>query len=277
MHMKLPVDVRPAVLLVACFVALGGCKGEQKEDDNKAASKAEATAELESAEGEPATKDVESVAKHEQKTTPTAKAHMKEHLDQADKLREGVQKGELDTTRGAAAWLAEHEMTTRLSESWKPHVEMMQKAAHAARDAKDLESAAGAVGMLGESCASCHREVAGPKVEDAVAPTGDDLKAQMALHAWAAEQMWLGLIAPSDEAWVRGAEAMAKAELTPEELFTDQSPQPELLELEQTAQKLASESRAIKGTDANDKRRGELYASLLATCSECHSAVAKAR
>src|SRR5690606_16048917 len=150
-------------------------------------------------------------------------------------------------TRTAAAWLAEHELTPKLAESWKPHVEMMKEAAHSARDAKDLQASAGAVGMLGEACASCHREIAGPKIEDSSPPTGGDLKSQMALHAWAAEQMWLGLMAPSDEAWVRGAEAMAKADLTPEQLFADRSPSPELLEIEETAQKLASEARAIKG------------------------------
>src|SRR5690606_30264912 len=131
------------------------------------------------------------------------------------------------------------------------------------------------VGQLGEACASCHLEISGPRIPESSPPMADDLKSQMALHAWAAQQMWFGLIAPSDDAWVRGTEAMAGAELTPDELFLDRSPSADLLELEDQARQIANEARSVENTDAADGRRGDHYAHLLATCSACHTRVAK--
>jgi len=99
----------------------------------------------------------------------------------------------------------------------------------------------------------------------------------MELHAWAAQQMWVGLFTPSDECWQSGAEALPRAELTPEILFPDRSPGTELLALEQKVQRIASESRTVREAKATDTNRGEAYASLLATCSACHTAVAQRR
>lgn len=266
-----------SLAFLCCSAAFGvGCKSS--EQPRSGADETESTAQTEerseqASHSEPADTETESVATRKQVTTPTPKAHMREHLAQADQLLHAIQHGELEAAREAAAWLAEHQMTSRLSSAWQPHVEAMQNAAREARDAKDVNASAVALGRMGEACASCHREIAGPKIEASQPPEGSDLKAKMALHAWASQQMWLGLMGPSNEAWVRGAEAMAKADLSPDELFDDRSPSPELLELEQTAQELASESRGIEVVDALDRRRGELYSKLLYTCSACHTRV----
>lgn len=66
---------------------------------------------------------------------------------------------------------------------------------------------------------------------------------------------------PSDEAWERGAEAMARAELTPEILFPDRSPGPELLALEQEVQRITSESRTLRPITPIRRSRAEFFAS----------------
>ena len=91
------------VLLISAATLGPACKSteqaksgaeESKKTTQTDEAKSEETGKTELTGGE-----VKSVAAKKQVTTPTAKAHMKEHLDQADRLRQAVQKGELESTR----------------------------------------------------------------------------------------------------------------------------------------------------------------------------------
>lgn len=221
---------------------------------------------------------IESLRTPSKGTTPTARAHMQEHLDRTQQLRRSVQDGDLESAREMAVWLADHELSPNLADSWRPHVNAMQKSAQSVRDARTIADAAAAVGMLGEACAGCHRELSAPvTVPDSSPPSGSGIEAQMRLHAWAVEQMWRGLITPSDAAWVRGAEAMAKAELTPDQIFADRSPSPGLLDLERQARDVANQARGVATVATGDTRRGQQYGVLITTCNACHAEVKASR
>jgi cytochrome c553 len=83
-------------------------------------------------------------------------------------------------------------------------------------------------------------------------------------HAWAADRMWEGLIAPSDAAWHEGVSELATVpSKAPKE-------QPAL------APEFVRELREVRALGAEARRahdasgRAALYARVLTTCAGCH-------
>jgi hypothetical protein len=77
--------------------------------------------------------------------------------------------------------------------------------------------------------------------------------------------MWEGLMAPSDEAWVKGAEVMADAPLVPEAVSGAKSVPPETKALASSVHATAHRARTTAVKD-----RGKAYADMIATCAACH-------
>ena len=73
-------------------------------------------------------------------------------------------------------------------------------------------------------------------------------------------------MAPSDEAWIKGAEAMAAAPLAPGQLAPGQSNSPEVEKLSIRVHAQANAARGIPKTD-----RAEAYADLMLSCARCHA------
>ncbi len=90
----------------------------------------------------------------------------------------------------------------------------------------------------------------------------------MQRHAWGVEQLWLGLTAPSHEAWARGAQAIMEDPMTEEEAAA-------LAEEDNAALTAHLEELRVLGTQAHEAgqpaEKARAYANLIAKCAICHS------
>lgn len=203
--------------------------------------------------------------------TPTVPVHMAEHFTRGVLMRDAVIAGNLDRLRQEAVWMAEHELTSNLSERWRPHVQRMQDAARAARDAADLSQGAAAVASVAAACGSCHSALGGPRVVVAAPPVGTSGAGMlMARHKWAADRMWDGLVGPSDEAWIRGAEIMADAPLAGVEGVINCCVDRAMVDrLADQVHVQAARARTV----SEPTQRAREYGVFLGTCRQCHQAV----
>ena len=108
---------------------------------------------------------------------------------------------------------------------------------------------------LGAACAACHREHGGPREPEAVEPLTDGV-GTMAIHAAAEQALWEGLFTPSEASWKRGAERLAGA--------------PELASDVEDVNALGQQLRDLARGAAAAQARGDVYGSIVATCSTCH-------
>jgi cytochrome c553 len=167
----------------------------------------------------------------------------------------------------AATFLEDREIPANASEAWNLKLEPMRAAAAHATSAKSLEDAARSIGELGAACASCHRALGGPHVDTRrPPPRGSSAKVEAARHAWAAELMWEGLSAPSDEAWTTGARALEQARLEPEVIASAASVDLDVTALSRRAHESGKKGRSAKDDAARAKAVAEAYA----TCAHCH-------
>ena len=84
----------------------------------------------------------------------------------------------------------------------------------------------------------------------------------MARHQWAADRLWEGLIAPSDQAWLSAAELLLEAPLAlADSQHTDQT-----RALTERVRGLGLEARSA----ARSGDRARIYAEFLGTCAVCH-------
>jgi cytochrome c2 len=206
--------------------------------------------------------------------SPSVPKHMAEHFTRGAKMRDAVVAGDLAALKKDAQWMAEHELTGELPATWKPKVMEMQDAAKRALDATNIEGAAAAVAAVAAACGSCHTALGGPKVAVGEPPAGGSGAApHMQRHQWAAARLWDGLSGPSADAWVKGAEAMADAPLTPEALAGQQSVPKEVDTLAKDAHAIAENARGLKDPAASGpvvSERVTAYGKLLQTCASCH-------
>jgi cytochrome c556 len=193
---------------------------------------------------------------------------MQEHFAKAAEMKAAVIGGNLAEFKKVAAWMAEHELTKDPPQTWKTHVDAMQSCAKRGRDAADLAAASLALGEVGRTCRECHSAMGAPKISVGSPPAeGSGALLRMVRHQWAADRMWEGLMAPSDDAWVKGAEVFSDAPLTPEEVAPGKSVSPEVKKLAKDAQDIAHKARTV-----DEAKRHEAYADLLTTCQRCHTA-----
>jgi cytochrome c553 len=118
-------------------------------------------------------------------------------------------------------------------------------------------------------CGQCHREQ-GHSLElrdvqvETHTPKSDQIGSRMFRHAWAAERMWEGLMAPSEQSWRAGSMALAHA---PARAPKVPSPVPEDFALELSALRdLGLRASAAESLD----ERTDVYGLTIATCAHCH-------
>ena len=190
--------------------------------------------------------------------TSTVRKRMQDHFDKSLEIKAAIEKGDIEAAKGAATWLAATEWTPRLRPDWRPYMMAMQIAAGEARDATDLSAAARALSRVGRTCANCHEDVGGPAMEPAQRSVGP------CPHAWAAERMWEGLIAPSVSSWNKGAEVLFSTSLRVVDAGA-RSGADAISALESKVHELA---RVAMTVDA--QQRTTVYAELVVTCASCH-------
>jgi cytochrome c556 len=187
--------------------------------------------------------------------TQTARAFMQDHAKEAQDLRRGVIAGRFDLIHRVSAVMADDAWSRNLRPDYLPHVTAVRHAARAALDARSMPAAGAALGELGAACAACHREHGGPAQPASSEPLTNGV-GTMAMHAAAEQALWEGLFTPSVASWKRGAERLAEA--------------PELSSDVEDVAALGRQLRDLAQAAAASPARGDLYGSIMATCSTCH-------
>ncbi len=192
---------------------------------------------------------------------------MNEHFDSVAKIRDAVVVGELDTVAEHAEHLIASEDVAGYPEPWRPHVRELLQHADSLVNAASVAEAAGNAAALAGACGSCHVETAAkPNFGDTMEPAEDEsLQAGMQRHQWAVEQLWEGIVAPTDEAWQRGASVFAAVPGCGEH-FPDDERGAKKQRLCETVHALGR--RAATAETASE--RIGVYGDFLGTCSGCH-------
>lgn len=193
-------------------------------------------------------------------------AHMLDHFGDATLAQTALINGDLGLAQEYAERLATHSPARGLPASSAGMVAGFQAYAASVASADNLEQAAASLASMAAQCGTCHR-LSGALLPISVpAATPDSTGAAgMAGHIWAADRLWEGLIGPSDEAWVKGAEMLRAAPLDlPASL---QAVDPEMIA------PLRSQIRNIGDAAVTSFRPDEqaaLYGRLLPVCAACH-------
>lgn len=191
------------------------------------------------------------------------------HFSQVGEIRDAVVAGNVDATRRPARWLATHQVGDEFPmPGAAAGLEQMRAEGRAILDQNGLAGVARSVGRLGASCGGCHTAVqAGPHFKVPEIPkmpaAGAAPDTHMNRHVWASEQLWEGLIGPSEGSWIVGAAALEGPALD----FGPEGSSPrQAVALEARVAKLAKSAR-----DAHTlAERATVYGQLLETCAECH-------
>ncbi len=200
--------------------------------------------------------------------TETTAEHMQEHFTRATAVHAAVMMGDLDALREPAQWLADHDVAPGLPPNWEPYVAEMRAAAEQLLTQDDLAGAAAAASAMAQTCGNCHAALAGGVHFTAgPAPAAEPgAVAHMLRHNWAAERMWEGLTGPSNEAWMKGVDALADAPLDAEQLGGPPVARTRISTLAQQVHALAGQA----GEAVEPNTRAEVYGRFLATCARCH-------
>ena len=84
----------------------------------------------------------------------------------------------------------------------------------------------------------------------------------MARHQWAADRLWEGLIAPSDQSWLNAAEVLLEVPLA---LAGTQGTE-QTRALTERVHSLGHQARSA----ARSSDRVRIYGEILGTCADCH-------
>jgi cytochrome c553 len=184
-------------------------------------------------------------------------------------IQTGVIEGDLERSRSAASWLIGREGPTSFPTGAQGYEEEMLGTAALIAEAEELETVATQAGRLAAACGSCHKALnGGPRfVVGSRAPGGETQEAHMVRHIWATDRMWEGLVGPSENAWLAGAQALAQTEPTLSQAFRASMAPAELEGLLREVNALATE--ALIATGQNE--RADLYGRILSTCNRCHA------
>jgi cytochrome c553 len=192
---------------------------------------------------------------------------MSEHFGFAAAARDAMTRGDLPAVRESLLQLADYPYTESVPGAWLPRVRALQDDARATAQATTLESVAAGVSVVARACGDCHHATGGALAASVVAreqaQRPDTLPERMFRHRRAAEQMWLGLIAPSRAAWNDGATSLANASF---EVEVHGRPPARFAEGLESVRALGK--RSLFAETREDQARA--YAALLSACANCH-------
>ena len=198
--------------------------------------------------------------------TPT-QAHMYAHFDRVGEVHDALVRGDLERARVESEWLATHQDNRGLPEGSDRYTAFMKTYATQVGDAADLRDAAMAAARVAAACGDCHREYGvEPRFLRGAQPPGGSAKAEMALHVYASERMWNGLVGPNEDAWTSGASALKTGWLSPQDVVADPSTREKVRELTQQVYQLGNRAETMSDPQA----QAEIYGEFLTTCIDCH-------
>jgi hypothetical protein len=196
--------------------------------------------------------------------------HMHDHLAQVSEVEQAVVRGDLEDARAAAQRFASHEELAGMPPTVRPAIDDMRQAAQKVGQADTLATAGKATAAMVSACGQCHRAMsavpafpARPTAEKAANPT----VARMLEHREAVNMLYQGLIAPSDELWRNGAQALRAAPLKADSVPVDAALAREALD----AQSRAHEAAQRAAEAAAPWERAGIYGELIGECASCHA------
>ena len=198
---------------------------------------------------------------------------MKDHFTAVVLVRDALIVGNVELAKWNASFLAQREPDPAVA-SWSMYVDHLREQAAKVADASTLAAVATASTELALECGRCHAAngitPAFPTVDRRVAASGT--RPHMQRHQWAAEQMWDGLIGPSEARWNDGVAELAEAPLGQDELFSNATPTPAIVKVATDVHALGEEGRKATTWDA----RAAIFGRMLSSCATCHSAIPRA-
>jgi cytochrome c553 len=194
---------------------------------------------------------------------------MLEHFMITAWVRDAIVDGNLERIRTPLRALAAYEYQTVAPGGWMQGISQLQAAARVTAEAHNLSAAASGIAGMARVCGDCHRAQGGPTVQhyrpDKKTPKSDKMEGRMYRHAWAAERLWEGLTAPSDNAWEAGAAALSHAPVAvPKAKPALPAGVAEGLTL---VRQLGVRAEGAESSE----QRAEIYGQLLTTCATCHA------
>jgi len=196
--------------------------------------------------------------------------HMHEHLAQVEEVQQAVVRGDLEDARTAAKTFADHQVLEGMPSTVTPAIADMMQAAQAVSTAADLPAAGEGTAALVTACGSCHRAMSAAPSFPAQAPAvkpANATAARMLEHQHAVEMLYHGLIAPSDDLWVKGAQALKAAPLKADAFPVDANLAREALEAQSRAHEAAEKAVEAKAP----WQRARIYGELVGECASCHA------
>jgi len=192
-----------------------------------------------------------------------AQVRMHARFAAARRMEESIARSDLDGAHVEAHLLAELDEPDALP-VWRPYIDNIRAAAHQVELATGLGSAATLAAGMGRSCARCHEAIKAHITFPAEPrPSGVP---RMREHQWAAVQMWKGLIGPSDERWLEGAQALTTVPLNLVAMSVTPTSE---LDVDDVARVRLYARRALAAQSQD--ARAEVFGQLLATCAHCHA------
>ena len=203
-------------------------------------------------------------------SAPDLAYHMRVSFWDALDAREALILGDLSGAKQAAERLARTDYAHALPPAWMPWVMKLQQEANELTLAGDLHSASLSLARIALVCGECHElRDAGPTQPRAKPMPWEDppesFDARMERHQLGMQQMWDGLVLPSEQAFRSGTVTITRAPL--------RAPERAEASVESSLHARIEEIRAL----AKDARRatsyeerGRVYGELLSRCADCH-------
>jgi cytochrome c553 len=197
-------------------------------------------------------------------------AWMEAHYGLVILAHDALQQGDLESFRSQLALAPDQELPPNSPPEWIPFHQRLQQAASQGAAVSDLAAAANALASVVLACGTCHAALGTGPIYPAPAPGDGDnfLETAMLDHKWATERLWEGVTGPWDNAWQRGAAALAVIQI-----FGDPGSQvvltDDLRRREEQLRKIGEQAMATTALD----ERAALYGRLLSTCGDCHRAI----
>jgi cytochrome c553 len=153
--------------------------------------------------------------------------------------------------------------------AWEPRVMRIRSTAGRLASATSARSARSLITTMATQCADCHADTADPSRFIWPAEPSDDgsAPARMARHEWAAETIWMGLVAPSGERWREGLDVLAEAPLLPEAMSDDRARYAEIDRLSRRLAGRATRARVLQSAP----ERAAAFADMMGVCAACHA------
>jgi hypothetical protein len=204
--------------------------------------------------------------------SPALKKHMKGHFEAVREIERALVAGDLTKAKERSEWLSDN-VAQKDIEDWGPHLDAVRNAAKALVDSETIEDATKRAAQLGAECANCHvtlTAITSFEWQELPRDQGE-ARSNMQRHQWATDRLWEGLVGPSDDLWLKGAEVLIDAPLGIKTLTKDQKVASDVDAYAAKVHGLGSKAQGLMDRSA----RTELYGELLATCSACHALTRK--